>query len=58
MKKSLLGRLRHAWTKNDGKLWEQWEPGPDLKDLVLRTGAVVTGAVAVIVSVLMMQGLV
>jgi hypothetical protein len=30
-----LARLRHDWTNNDGKPWEQWEPGPDLKDRVL-----------------------
>lgn len=29
------GRLRHEWTKNDGKPWEEWTPGHDLKDTVL-----------------------
>ncbi len=28
-------RLRSEWTKNDGKPWEQWVPGVDLKEAVL-----------------------
>lgn len=38
--KSWWSRLRHEWTKNDGKPWEEWEPGPDLKDRVLVSMAV------------------
>lgn len=28
-------RFRHEWTKNDGKPWEEWAPGRDLKEAVL-----------------------
>lgn len=34
-------RLRHEWTKNDGKPWEEWAPGRDLKETVLIAVAVV-----------------
>ena len=30
-----LGRLRSAWSKNDGKPREEWGPGFDLKEAVL-----------------------
>lgn len=33
-------RLRHEWTKNDGKPWEEWAPGRDLKETVLIAVAV------------------
>ena len=32
---NILNRLRHEWTKNDGKPWEEWAPGRDLKETVL-----------------------
>ncbi|MNS23537.1 hypothetical protein D3C72_553550 [compost metagenome] len=35
-----LRRLRTAWTKNDGKPIEEWAPGPDLKDTLLRIAAI------------------
>jgi hypothetical protein len=30
-----LRRLRHEWTRNDGKPREAWGPGRDLKESVL-----------------------
>lgn len=36
-----LRRLWIEWTKNDGKPIEEWAPGPDLKDTVLRAVAIV-----------------
>lgn len=29
-----LRRLKHEWTKNDGKPREEWAPGRDLKEVV------------------------
>lgn len=33
--KRFMSRLRHEWTKNDGKPWEEWVPGRDLREIVL-----------------------
>lgn len=41
-------RLRHEWTKNDGKPVEQWAPGLDLKDVALRVVAVIAGLVPIV----------
>lgn len=35
-----LTRLRAEWTKNDGKPIEEWAPGSDLKDTLLRIAAI------------------
>lgn len=35
-----LRHLRTEWTKNDGKPIEEWVPGQDLKDRVLRAVAI------------------
>tara|TARA_R110002012_G_scaffold302549_2_gene503623 strand:- start:113120 stop:113284 length:165 start_codon:yes stop_codon:yes gene_type:complete len=42
-----LRRLRHEWIKNDGRPWEEWGPGPDLKDLLLRALCVVVGLILI-----------
>lgn len=37
-------RLRSAWSRNDGKAKEDWEPGLDLKELVLTLALVIVVA--------------
>ena len=45
------GRLRAAWSRNDGKPREEWAPGVDLKELVL-IGALVAAVAAMTVVVI------
>lgn len=45
------GRLRSAWSRNDGKPREEWAPGLDLKELVL-TGALVVAVATMAVVVI------
>lgn len=49
-------RLRHEWTKNDGKPREEWEPGPDLKETVLVVLLVICTLAMIGVSVMMWVG--
>lgn len=44
-------RFRSAWSRNDGKPREDWEPGVDLKESVL-IGALVVVVVAMAIGVL------
>lgn len=51
-KKDWFARLRHEWTKNDGKPKEAWAPGRDLKETVaIGALTVLTSAHAAIVAV-------
>lgn len=45
-------RLRSAWTRNDGKPWEEWAPGVDLKEMVLIGLLVVAGVAMTFLTVL------
>lgn len=45
-------RLRSAWARNDGKPWEEWAPGVDLKEMVAIVGLVVAGVAMAFLTVL------
>lgn len=54
--KRILLRLRHEWTKNDGKPWEEWAPRHDLKEMVLLGAlAICTGALVVATTLLVFK---
>lgn len=42
-----LSRLHREWTKNDGKPWEEWGAGRDLKEIVLIAVAAVLTVVQI-----------
>jgi hypothetical protein len=42
-------RLRSAWSRNDGKPRDEWEPGIDLKELLLIGALVVVVATMAVV---------
>ena len=49
-------RLRHDWTKNDGKPWQEWAPGRDLKEIVLIVALVICTALGTLAVFMQMMG--
>lgn len=52
----MLERLRHEWTKNDGKPRGEWAPGRDLKETVLVVALVICTALIALFIVMQMAG--
>ena len=53
---SLIRSLRHEWTKNDGKPWEEWSPGRDLKEMVLIGALAICTGLMIFGTIMLMRG--